>query len=124
MGSDFRGSHYDPTRGRADAWLSSLLRYRAIDILRKRGRENYGLEPTEEPDPGPDPLRQLETTAEGEALRRCLEELEEGQRRVVLLAFVEGLSHSELASKLQAPLGTVKSWVRRSLIGLRRCLES
>lgn len=119
-----RSSRFDPARGRAEAWLSSLLRYRAIDILRKRGRENYGLEPRDEPDPGPDPLLQLVSSSEGVALKRCLEQLDEGQRRVVLLAFVDGLSHSELASRLQAPLGTVKSWVRRALLGLRRCLEA
>ena len=119
-----RSSRFDPTRGQAEAWLSSLLRYRAIDILRKRGRENYGAEPVDEPDTSPDPLDQLVATAEGTALRRCLDQLEEAQRRVVLLAFVDGLSHSELAIRLQAPLGTVKSWVRRALLGLRRCLES
>lgn len=119
-----RASQFDPARGRAEVWLSSLLRYRAIDILRKRSRENYGLEPADEPDTGPDPLHQLVSSADGQALRRCLDELGEGQRRVVLLAFVDGLSHSELAIRLKAPLGTVKSWVRRSLLGLRRCLES
>lgn len=118
-----RSSRFDPARGQAEAWLSSLLRYRAIDILRRRGRENYGAEPVDEPDTSPDPLDQLVSTAEGTALRRCLDQLEEAQRRVVLLAFVDGLSHSELAARLQAPLGTVKSWVRRALLGLRRCLE-
>ena len=119
-----RSSRFDPARGHAEAWLSSLLRYRAIDILRKRGRENYGVEAADEPDTGPDALQQLVSSSEGSALRRCLDQLEEGQRRVVLLAFVDGLSHSELAAKLQAPLGTVKSWVRRALLGLRRCLEA
>lgn len=119
-----RSSRFDPARGHAEAWLSSLLRYRAIDILRKRSRENYGVEAADEPDPGPDPLHQLVSSSDGIALRRCLDQLEEGQRRVVLLAFVDGLSHSELASRLQAPLGTVKSWVRRALLGLRRCLEA
>ena len=118
-----RSSRFDPTRGHAEAWLASLLRYRAIDILRRRGRESYGAEPAEEADTTPDALDQLVTSAAGSELRRCLDLLEEGQRRVVLMAFVDGLSHSELASRLQAPLGTVKSWVRRALIGLKRCLE-
>ena len=118
-----RSSRFDARRGSAEVWLSSLLRYRAIDILRRRGRENYGPAPVEEPDAGPDPLGQLMASAEAEALRRCLEQLEEAQRRVVVLAFIDGLSHSELAIRLQAPLGTVKSWVRRALLGLRRCLE-
>ncbi len=117
-----RSLRFDPARGHAEAWLSSLLRYRAIDILRKRRRESYGQEPPDEPDTGPTPLDQLVSSAEGSALQRCLEQLEEGQRRVVLLAFLDGLSHSELARRLQAPLGTVKSWVRRALLGLRECL--
>ena len=118
-----RSSRFDAGRGSAEVWLSSLLRYRAIDILRKRGRDSYGAVPVEEPDAGPDPLGQLVASAEAAALRRCLDELEEAPRRVVLLAFMDGLSHSELAVRLQAPLGTVKSWVRRALLGLRRCLE-
>ena len=119
-----RSSRFDPARGQPEAWLAGLLRYRAIDLLRKRGREDYGFEPAEEVDREPGPLDQLATSEQAEALRRCLEELDENQRRVVLLAFVDGLSHSELATSLKSPLGTVKSWVRRALIGLRRCLES
>ena len=119
-----RAERFDPARGAAEAWLTTLLRYRAIDILRRRSREQYGHERADEPDPAPDALDRLGERADGEALRRCLAELEDGQRRVVMLAFMEGLSHSELAVRLQAPLGTVKSWVRRALLGLRRCLES
>lgn len=119
-----RSARFDPARGAAEAWLSSLLRYRAIDILRRRSREQYGLERSDQADPSPDAFEQLSGSGESEALHRCLQELEEAQRRVVLLAFMEGLSHSELATRLQAPLGTVKSWVRRALLGLRRCLET
>ena len=119
-----RSARFDPARGAAEAWLTSLVRYRAIDILRRRAREQYGHEREDEVDPSSDVLQQLGERAEGEALHRCLGELEEGQRKVVLLAFMEGLSHSELATRLQAPLGTVKSWVRRALLGLRRCLEA
>jgi RNA polymerase sigma-70 factor (ECF subfamily) len=57
------------------------------------------------------------------ALRRCLGELEDQQRRCVVLAFVDGLTHAEIAERLPAPLGSVKSWVRRGLISLRSCLE-
>ncbi len=119
-----RSARFDPARGAAEAWLTSLVRYRAIDILRRRAREQYGLEREDEPDPSPDIVQQLGERADGEALQRCLGTLDEGQRRVVLLAFMDGLSHSELATRLQAPLGTVKSWVRRALLGLRRCLEA
>ena len=119
-----RAAQFDPARGAAEAWLAGLLRYRAIDILRRRSRERYGHEPTDEPDPSPDALARLAEAGDDAALHRCLEQLEEGQRHVVLLAFMDGLSHSELSNRLKAPLGTVKSWIRRALIGLRRCLEA
>ncbi len=119
-----RSARFDPSRNAGEAWLSSLLRYRAIDILRRRSREQYGSERLEEADSSPDAFDQLAGRAEGEALHRCLEELEEAQRRAVVLAFLDGLSHVELASRLRSPLGTVKSWVRRGLLGLRRCLEA
>jgi RNA polymerase sigma-70 factor (ECF subfamily) len=56
------------------------------------------------------------------ALRRCLERLEPARRRLIVLAYVHGLTHGELAGRLGMPLGTVKSWVRRSLLSLRECL--
>ncbi|WP_419730675.1 sigma-70 family RNA polymerase sigma factor [Lichenicola sp.] len=119
-----RAAQFDPARGAAEAWLAGLLRYRAIDILRRRSRERYGHEPTDEVDPAPDALERLAAAGDDAALHRCLEQLEGAQRSVVLLAFMEGLSHTELSSQLKAPLGTVKSWIRRALLGLRRCLEA
>ena len=119
-----RSSRFDTARGRPEAWLASLLRYRAIDIMRKRGRETYGIEAGEEADTAPDALRSACLGAnDGSALRRCLGELEDNQRRVVLMAFADGLTHAELATRLNSPLGTVKSWIRRALLSLRRCLE-
>jgi RNA polymerase sigma-70 factor, ECF subfamily len=115
---------FDPIRGSAEAWLIGILRYRALDIVRRRSREETGYEPEEREDEAPDALARLVSSAEGAALHRCLKELEEDRRRLVVLAFVEGLSHSELAARMNAPLGTVKSWIRRSLMSLRECLAS
>jgi len=115
---------FDPARGNAEAFLVSLVRYRALDIVRRRGREISGYEPEERADETPDALAQLVGSAEGEALHRCLGLLDTERRRLVVMAFVEGLSHSELADKLSVPLGTVKSWIRRSLLSLRECLAT
>jgi RNA polymerase sigma-70 factor (ECF subfamily) len=52
-----------------------------------------------------------------------MEQLEDNQRRCVVLAFVDGFSHTEIAERLTAPLGSVKSWVRRGLIALKGCLS-
>jgi RNA polymerase sigma-70 factor, ECF subfamily len=115
---------FDPARGSAEAFLVSLVRYRALDLVRRRAREVPGYEPDDREDETPDALSRLVTTAEGAALHRCLGKLDAERRRLVMLAFVEGLSHSELAERLRVPLGTVKSWIRRSLLSLRECLAS
>ena len=115
---------YDPNRGNADAWLVSLVRYRAVDIVRKRGREIAGVETPEQIDEAPDAFCRLVTTAEGIALRTCLEKVALSQRRLVLLSFVEGLTHREIAARMGQPLGTVKSSIRRTLLALRACLEA
>ena len=74
--------------------MIGMVRYRALDIVR-RSREVPGYEPEEREDESPDALARLVSTTEGAALHRCLNELEAA--RLVVLAFVDGLSHSELA---------------------------
>ena len=115
---------YDPGRGSAEAWLTGLLRFRAIDALRARARDVPDTEAPEIADPDLGPMERLLTTAEGEALYRCLGRLEPRQRQAITLAFVQGLSHGDLASRLATPLGTVKSWIRRGLTALKGCLEA
>ncbi len=115
---------FDPDRGSPEAWMVGMVRYRALDIVRRQAREMPGYEPDEQEDETPDALARLVSSTEGAALRRCLQELETDRRRLVVMAFVDGLSHSELAERLGVPLGTVKSWIRRSLMTLRGCLAS
>jgi RNA polymerase sigma-70 factor (ECF subfamily) len=117
-----QAGRYEAQKGDAGSWLTTIARYRALDLVRRRGREVLGHESADEPDPGPDALSELVASAEGSALRRCLEQLAADRRQLVVMAFVDGLSHSQLAEKLKLPIGTVKSWIRRSLIGLRECL--
>jgi RNA polymerase sigma-70 factor (ECF subfamily) len=121
-----RARQFDPIRGRPLAWLVSMARYRAIDLQRSTrpavalsevSTSEAGL-PWEAPD---EPNDMLGT---GALLLRCLEQIAAPQRHCLLLAYQEGLSHSEIARAVNEPLGTVKSWVRRSLLALRRCLES
>jgi RNA polymerase sigma-70 factor (ECF subfamily) len=115
---------FDPERGGPEAWLIGITRYRALDIVRRQSREVRGHKADELEDESPDALARLISTAEGAALHRCLGELGEDRRRLVVMAFVDGLSHSELAEHMSVPLGTVKSWIRRSLLLLRGCLAS
>ncbi|BBK38060.1 RNA polymerase sigma factor [Allostella sp. ATCC 35155] len=119
-----RAASFDPARGAARPWLYAILRNRALTILRGEGRmelvedfEPMGLVSEEE---APDAA--VERLSDGGRLRRCLEGLEPQRRNVVVLAYIQGLSHGELAGRLGVPLGTVKSWIRRSLSALRECM--
>ena len=60
---------------------------------------------------------------DGEALERCLEQLEPQRRECIVQAFVEGYSHAPIAARVGKPVGTVKSWVRRGLMSLKDCLS-
>ena len=116
---------YSPERGDPAAWLTAIARYRALDVVRKLGREVLcGDAPEVDEAEMPDVVERLDMSLAKGALRRCLGELDENQRRCIALAFVEGFTHAEIAARLPAPLGSVKSWVRRGLIALRSCLET
>ena len=119
-----QAGRFDPAKGEAGAWLLTLARYRALDMVRRRGREVLGHEAAEESDPAPDALSQLMSASDGGALHRCLELLSAERRQLVILAFVEGFSHSQLALRQNLPIGTIKSWIRRSLLGLKECLAA
>ncbi len=114
---------FDPARGSAEAWLTSIVRYRALDLARRGAREITGLEMPEQSDGDPDPLARLMESAEGAALHRCLEDLDPERRTLITHAFMDGLTHSDLAGRFAMPLGTVKSLIRRGLAALRKCLE-
>ena len=115
-------ARYDPARGNGRAWLVSLVRYRALDLIGRIRREVVGAEVPETVDPEPLALERLAATRDGEALRRCLDTVEPARRRLVILAFVDGLTHTEIAARARQPLGTVKSSIRRALQTLRACL--
>ena len=111
-------------RGAGAAWLTGIVRFRALDAVRKAGREV----PSDDPRLGdeavePDVIDKIGASVEADALRRCFKLLDPKQQRCIVLAFVDGLSYSEVATRIKAPLGSVKSWIRRGLHSLRRCLE-
>jgi RNA polymerase sigma-70 factor (ECF subfamily) len=118
-----RAGQFDPQKGAAEAWLAAIVRHAALDIARKRGRET----PTDDPTLGDQPVEadafdRVAASAEGKRLHDCLAALEEKNRQGIVLAFVHGLSHAQVAAKLDLPLGTVKAWIRRGLLRLRECL--
>jgi RNA polymerase sigma-70 factor, ECF subfamily len=116
---------FSAERGAGAAWLTGIVRFRSLDAVRKLGREVL----TDDPALGdatlePDVMEKIDAAGEAGALKRCFKLLDEQQRRCIVLAFVHGLSHSEITERINVPLGTVKSWIRRGLLTLRRCLQS
>lgn len=116
-------AQFNPERGSGWTWLVSLVRYRAIDLASRAGRETLTSDPPDMPDTQPDPYEALAQTREERRLRHCLETLESRPRRLVTLAFLEGLTHAQVAARTGEPLGTVKSLIRRTLLRLRGCMD-
>lgn len=135
-----RAGDYARDRGSVSVWLTSIVRYRAIDALRKR-RPDTPFDETQFATSGVDldglasddlefdaaddasgPLRSAITADDSRYLKRCLSRLSEAQKRSITLAFFYGMTHAELADSLAQPLGTIKSRLRRSLKRLKECL--
>ena len=119
-----RAGQFDPAKGAAQIWIAAVVRHAALDHLRARGREF----PTDDATLGdtpvpPEALDRLLASEDGARLRACMEQLEPKLARFIVLAFVHGLSHAQIAGKLALPLGSVKSWIRRGLQSLRECLS-
>jgi RNA polymerase sigma-70 factor (ECF subfamily) len=118
----WRKAHqFDPMLGSGRTWMFAIVRNRALNIVRDRSREDLV------DDDAFDALAAdhddtLMRLPERDALRRCLERLEKPRRVSLMLAYVSGFSHGEIAGKLGVPLGTVKAWIRRSLLALKECM--
>lgn len=126
---------YQPQLAAPMTWLTAIVRNRALDCLRRaaaaRVQQTDSLDDpgVDQPtdwlaDDAPGPAELALASQEARALNRCLRRLEAPQRQAITLAYLQGLSHGELAERLRVPLGTVKSWVRRGLERLRACLEA
>lgn len=118
-----KAATYDPARGAALGWIYAILRNRALNMLRNRAREDLtapeDLDAVREADPVEGAYERLDASSR---LRACLAALDPLKRRCVLMAYVLGFTHGEIAGRLAAPLGTVKTWVRRGLAALRECM--
>jgi RNA polymerase sigma-70 factor, ECF subfamily len=115
---------FDPTIASPTTWMVAIARNRAIDIVRKRGDLSVDDEP-DAPEPtseAPQPLARREMTEELKRLLSCLGRLDPEKQRIVLLAYYSGWSRDQLAQKLDIPVNTIKTWLRRSLLEIRECM--
>lgn len=118
-----RASSFDPARGDLLGWLVTITRNRAIDYRRSRQQrlttDSVALE--EARDWATAPITASLETAD--RVRKQLAALPEQQRRVIELAYYQGLTQTEIARALNQPLGTVKTWTRSALTALRHALR-
>lgn len=124
IAADYRASLSPPM-----AWMGVVVRSRALDFLRKRKAERAlgGVDIDDQFGDGldsgePTPLDTSIASEQAWALHECLRKIEAKPREVLTLAYFRDLSHGELATQLSLPLGTVKTWIRRSLEQLRSCM--
>jgi RNA polymerase sigma factor (sigma-70 family) len=122
-----RAHSFDPARGEGRGWIYSVVRHQALSLARSGEREVAVEESVlEDLD-----AAQADTSGLDEAfalrqdmgrLHDCLVGLDPAKRNSILYAYVDGCSHSEIAERLQSPLGTVKAWIKRGLSALRECM--
>jgi RNA polymerase sigma-70 factor (ECF subfamily) len=112
---------YDPTRASPMAWMATIVRNLAIDVRRNRRQPSSHDEDEllNLPDLSPNALDLIELSDDCQRTLAALNALDPMKRRLVIAAYVNGESRDELARRLGAPVGTVKSWLRRALIELR-----
>lgn len=117
---------FDPALGSARGWIYTVVRHAALKAARDPGRlqvldiaELTALSDAQQRDAGDDDDRGLDA----DSLERCLQRLDAQRRACVVHAFVDGYTHEQIAARLATPLGTVKSWIKRSLASLKECLS-
>lgn len=123
-----KAASFDALRGSGRGWIHSIVRNQALNVVRTSGREvsadEEAIEALEaESVAGAAPTTELfEINADIGRLDECLQALDAPKRNSILAAYLDGCSHSEIATKLNAPLGSVKAWIKRGLLSLRECM--
>ena len=119
-----RAGRYDPAKGRGMTWLIAIARNLAIDRLRARpdGPSDDGLDRVQDNAP----RAETRLVAQGEARRMadCFATLDPDRAEAVRGAYLNGLSYADLAARHAVPLNTMRTWLRRSLLKLKECLEA
>lgn len=115
---------YNPSAASPITWMVAIARNRSIDLLRKRTEVSMEEEPEamNVASESEDPLAKRQMTEELKRLLGCVGTLEPDRQRLVLLAYYNGWSREQLAVKLDKPVNTIKTWLRRSLLEIRECL--
>jgi RNA polymerase sigma-70 factor (ECF subfamily) len=119
-----KAASYDPALGSARGWMFTIARNKALNVVRDGAREDL-VEPEalEAYDATSDLAHDaVASLAMSSRLRQCLEAIEPKKRESVVMAYVGGFSHGEIAALMKVPVGTAKAWIRRGLAALKDCL--
>ncbi len=116
-------ARYEPARGPVAGWLCNIVRSRALDRVRSRSSRERVEGGAGGGGSASDPAASLVERERHSRVRAALGAIDASERRVLELAYFEGLAQSEIAERLKAPLGTVKTWTRRGLSRLRDLLQ-
>jgi RNA polymerase sigma-70 factor (ECF subfamily) len=115
---------FNPALASPITWMASIARNRAIDLMRKKSETLIEEEPAEMEAvaDSPDPLARREMTEELKRLLECIGRLDPERQKLLLLAYYNGWSREQLSVKFEAPVNTIKTWLRRSILDVRECL--
>jgi RNA polymerase sigma factor (sigma-70 family) len=122
-----RAASFRRDLGSGRGWIYTVVRHRALDVARTAGRETAAgddIDALADAVAGrSDEAQSNDQALDTEALTHCLDALDASKRNCIVLAFVEGYTQDQIARRLEAPIGTVKSWIRRGLLSLKECLS-
>ena len=125
-----KAGSFNSDRGRPKGWIMSVAHHKIVDVIRSRRRTIVNTDPADYetldllPASGASTEAQVEQTLERERIMRALATIPESQRQVIMLAYFEGFSQSEMAKRLDQPLGTIKTRVRLAMQKLRTVLDN
>ncbi len=121
-----RAASFDARLGTGRGWIYTVVRHQALKAVRAEGAELL-LEPEQltqasDAQQAENSFALEDSRLDADRLEQCLDRLDAERRACVVHAFVDGYTHEQIALRLKAPLGSVKSWIRRSLLALRECM--
>ncbi len=118
---------FDPSKASAMTWMTTVVRNRALDVLRRKKVRPVEVESQYEGNEFAElsagPLDQADLSSATQAVVDCMNGLNEKQKKAILMAYYYGHTHEEISKELNSPLGTVKAWIRRGIERVRACLE-
>jgi RNA polymerase sigma-70 factor, ECF subfamily len=119
-----KADRYRPDKGSGPGWIVAIARNAAIDRLRMRRAPTRDIaDMVDLADPGPGPEAAAAASDDRRRIEGCLGELPVDRAKAVRAAYLDGHTYEELARTFEVPLNTMRTWLRRALIALRKCLD-